>query len=316
MQEAKVAADAGVAGSLDGRIAEDLPKLLFCQLFPVHAPEIEDGRDGGKSRLGRGLRKTIPGAYVLAGIATKEPVVESSFHGFGYQQFFELDRIVRNALAAVDHFILLDRIGRARVYATAAGAAIVARKGDVVLQFEIYYEGGDKEKGSRLSVEQIAALPDPAQTASHGPASFEYGRAVDEPTTVYLPYFLPYPAQQFLQFASDDFVIIRAKRILGDAGRGWLLLEGREVVDQQSDDRPGAGDQPGRVYPQVEMVFHIVHRTLHPLPEPIFKPAGIIVQANGLRDAAMIEAQFPGPLLNKVCVIVFCQLSVFCHPGV
>ena len=210
----------------------------------------------------------------------------------------------------------MDGFGGTSIYAATAGAAIVAREGGVILQLKIYDEGGDKEKGARLPVEQIAALADPAQTASHGPASFENGRAIDESTTVYLAYLLSYPAQQFLQFAPNDFMIILAKRILGDAGGGWLLPEGGEVIDQQSDDRPGAGDQPGRVYPHVEMVFHIVHRTLHPLPKPIFKPAGVIVQANGLRDAAMIEAQFPGPFLNKVCIIVFCQLSVFYHPGV
>ena len=100
-------------------------------------------------------------------------------------------------------------------------------------------------------------------------------------------------------------MVVLSISVPGDLWGVGRLLTGRKVIYQQGDDRSGAGDEPGRVDPKVEIVFHIAHGALHALMQPILEPPGVFIQAGGLRDAAMLEPELAAPLFDQNCMLRF-----------
>jgi hypothetical protein len=93
--------------------------------------------------------------------------------------------------------------------------------------------------------------------------------------------------------------------ILGDAGRiGWRLLCG-EIVQEQCNHRFRARHQPGRINPEIEVIFHIVHGSMHPLVQPFLQPPGVFVQRNRPGDTTMVESQLKAPLLDQRRMFIF-----------
>jgi len=99
-------------------------------------------------------------------------------------------------------------------------------------------------------------------------------------------------------------MVILAIGILGYPGRRRQLLPTGEVIHQQGNDGFGAGHQPGRVYPEIEMVFHVLHGALHAFIQPGFQAAGIVIQHYRAGNAAVVKTQFPGPLLYTTRMII------------
>ena len=100
-------------------------------------------------------------------------------------------------------------------------------------------------------------------------------------------------------------MIVLAIGIPGDPrGAGWLHALG-EIIHEQGDDRLRAGDKPGGIYPEVEMIFHIMHGPMHTLMEPGFQPPGVFIQRDGFGYTAKVETQLMGPFLDQGRMLIF-----------
>ena len=110
-------------------------------------------------------------------------------------------------------------------------------------------------------------------------------------------------------------MVVIAISIAGDPGRIDGLFPGRIIVHQQGNDRSGARNKPGGVYPEIEIIFHVVHGALHTLTKPILKPAGVFIQPGGFGDAAIFEPEVAGPLSNPICMLATQQLVKFLSAG-
>src|SRR5690349_7971728 len=104
---------------------EYLFKAFFRQLLPFRGSEVQNFRNWRERCFFCGLAETVPWTNILAGVASKHPVVELSFLAAGYHHFFQLDRKIRNALVAIYPPVFCNGISRACVYAPPAAAAII-----------------------------------------------------------------------------------------------------------------------------------------------------------------------------------------------
>src|SRR5882757_3394411 len=106
--EFQIAPDAAELGALQGRIPEYFFKTLFRQFLPFRPAEVQYGGNRRKSIfLGRG-GEPVPRTDILANIAAEYPVVEAPLHRIRDQQILQLDGEIRNAFAAIHHFVFPD----------------------------------------------------------------------------------------------------------------------------------------------------------------------------------------------------------------
>src|SRR5690606_35769418 len=109
--------------AFEGGPAKNGFKGFACDLFPFLPNHFLKRFRRIETRFLVRLRKTIPGADVLAYITPKDPVVEITPRIL--RNFFpEFDRIVGNTSAAIYHIGLGYGLGRACVHACRACAAI------------------------------------------------------------------------------------------------------------------------------------------------------------------------------------------------
>jgi hypothetical protein len=155
-------------------------------VYPIGRLKIQYFRQRGEGFFLRRAGKTIPGANLLARIASEHPVPELLLHVIGDQLFLQFYRKIRNAFAAVDDLIVQDSGGWARIDTTAAGSAIVARKWVITFQRQVGNERGDEEPGAGPAIDQVSVLSHPAQAAAHGPASLQHRGAVDKSPSVHV----------------------------------------------------------------------------------------------------------------------------------
>ena len=86
--------------------------------------------------------EAIPGAYILADIAAKHPVVKLSLVRFR-KLFLQFDREIGDAFTAINFVRFYDGISRAGIDAGGTASAVIGHRG-VIFQLKIYNELCDK----------------------------------------------------------------------------------------------------------------------------------------------------------------------------
>lgn len=275
-------------------MAEYFPEGIFCHRLPFGSGEVQQLGDGGELRFARGGREAVPGAYILTGVATEEPVVELILHVRRDQLLFQFDGKIRDTLAAIDHLIIEDGVGGTGVYTLTAGAAIILRKRIVVYQRQVGDEGGDEEERTRLFGKQVAVAANPPDTAFLRPGPFQHGSRIDKTSSLHFADLQSDVGEEAVELFADHFMIVFAIGIFGNLQRVGILLFGRVIIEQQGDHRLSTRHQPGRIDPQFEVIFHIPHGTMHALLQPVFEAPGIFVQTLRPGDATIVESQLAG----------------------
>lgn len=216
-------------------------KELFINAFPLSGTEIQDFWYGLKGFLLVGLGKAVPGAYVLAYVATEHPVLEFAVMLFGYEFVFELYSEVRDTFIGIDDGRGNDGIGGTGIDTFGTGAAKVFGKGIVVFQVEVHNKGGQEKEGTGLPGDEVGILSDPAEAGSLGPAALEYGCAVHESPALHFADLCLYLEQKLMQPGADHFMVILSVGVFGDLWRFSVLLLFRKIVHHQGDDGLGSG---------------------------------------------------------------------------
>ncbi len=128
-----------------------------------------------------GFCKTVPGAYILAGITTKEPIVEFVFHIPGYQLLLEFNRKIRNAFTAIYHLIFQDGIRRTGINTFPAAATIILCIRIIILQRKVCNKRSDEKEGTSSFCKQVTIFAYPPQATAQRPGPFNTGAESTNP---------------------------------------------------------------------------------------------------------------------------------------
>ena len=123
--------------------------------------------------------ETVPGADLLAGVATVEAVTESGSL-FGGDFSAVLDGEIGEAFAGIQVAGAFQCSCRAGIQATATTAATVLLRCVVLVRFEGGDDFSQEEERAFSGNNQVCVLPDPSQSGFPGPIAFEDGSGVGE----------------------------------------------------------------------------------------------------------------------------------------
>src|ERR1700754_3798105 len=126
--------------SFKRRILKNAPEGFFSQLFPIISRKIQYLRYRRKACFFSGFRETVPGTNILANITTKHPVIKLPLHSIWYQGIFKLYSKIRNAFAAVNHFVRKNGFSGAFINASCTGSAEIFCYHIIVMQFQVNAE--------------------------------------------------------------------------------------------------------------------------------------------------------------------------------
>ncbi len=155
-------------------------------------------------------------------------------------------------------------------------------------------------------MDEQGMLADPAIAGALCPVALEYGCGIDKYAAVDFAYLVANESEQVFELALDNKMIVFAVGVAADFGRQRILLSFfRLVVVEEADDGTGTRDEGGRIDAFVEMVFHPLHAAVHPLIEPMLKPASFLIHTLGLSDARERESQPGCFFLDEPAVCLF-----------
>lgn len=277
-------------------------EAFFCQFLPLARGKIQYFGQRSKSGFGGGFAETVPGTNILAYITAKKPVVKPVFHFPGQQHIFQLNGKITDAFTAIYHLAGQDGAGRAAIDAAGAAAAEIFGKGIVVFQVQVNNQGSDKKERAGLFGNEVAVFPNPASPGLLCPAAFQHRRRINKTAAVYFAHCFLQALQHFVEFGSYNFVVVISVSILGYFRAIGLLGLFRIIVQQQRHHRFCAGHQQRGVYPQVKIVFHVLHLPVHALVQPGFQAARIVIQFTCTGNAAVAETQFLAERFNEICI--------------
>ncbi len=161
-----------------------------------------------------------------------------------------------------------------------------------------------------LPVDEVPVFTDPSEAAALCPASFHYGCTVYKSSSADIAGLLPQLAEEFIEFAADDQVVVFAVGILGNFGNACGLWGWGKIVEKQGNNRCGARHQPRRVHAQLEMIFHVVHIPVVSFVQPGCQPPGIVFQSYGLCYATVSETECRRRRLDESGIFKFVQFFV------
>src|SRR5690606_30398273 len=125
-----------------------------------------------KIRLVRLRCFSVPGAHLLANIASEGPVPKSGVKRLG-DALAVFDCVVGDAAVRIDHTGFHNRVCRTGVYAEPARPALI-HSGRVRLYLHRCDDGGEKEIGTQSLAQHEAVLPNPPDPRAHRPSLFHY----------------------------------------------------------------------------------------------------------------------------------------------
>lgn len=161
-------------------MAEASAEFAGAHRQPRLAGDRKEALVGLKQRM-CGLRGGfVPQTRLLTRVAAEEPLAQRGEQFFG-DRAAVLDRLVRQAAAAVDRPVGADRPrGAAFDTPAAVAAAVFGERAVVSVQFDRGDDRPDQASGAQTRMDEQRMPPLPAEPGLHGPPFFEYGARVDE----------------------------------------------------------------------------------------------------------------------------------------
>src|ERR1700693_1162428 len=232
-------------------------------------------------------RVAIPGAYILADVATEDMLPDTGAHRFRYRSA-QLNREIRNAATGIDLVSSPgDRLSRTSIHAARAGPAAIGRRG-IGFDLERCDHLAQKKPRPDLLIDQASVFADPAEPGFAGIGSLQQRRRVDADLVVLTGRQLP---NHPLQALTHHVMIIVAPGVTGDPARFGIIQLGGTGLGTvlkftNSVDRAGGSEQKLRIGSDGRApVGQIAHRAGHSALYPVQVAPVVLGKRLGARDA-------------------------------
>jgi len=194
-----------------------------------------------------------------------------------------------------------DGVGGAGVEAAAAGAAAVAL-GGVGLEFEGSEDFAEENPIAERAADEVGVLADEAEAGALGEIAFEDRAGVGVPERTRMRRDRIDESGESAETFTKKMMIVIELGVAGDfapeerrRGRGRLSI----IVDNNGDDRFGAGKDLGGIEALGGVALKPGHFAVMADIEPLLEMAGVIGRSGGSKPTG-VEAEFEGALADLI----------------
>ena len=205
--EGCIAQEPGAFGTCQGRSLERGFPFGGAHRQPFDQVGIGPLRAGVELRFTTGRGLAVPGTYVLADVAAKDPAIERGRLVIG-EHASVLDRPVTDTAPGVELIRADEGLGWTGVKAARAGSAVVRVVRRVVSQLGVDQERAQEREAAQAAADEHGILADPADSRQPREITFEQRGGIDHRPASYRWALVAKPRQEGLELVPEHAVVI------------------------------------------------------------------------------------------------------------